>query len=310
MPLKALLNDSPFLAWDLQEGHRGLDFKCPHCDDGFIVVMGKIRRKHFRHKTNRDHGTEPESENHLEMKEYFLKEAEKLGYSCELEKSFFVDDELSIADVAIYAKNHHTPLVKGIVIECQCSSISLGEMNQRTIDYLLDGLIPLWVLSGRYHERRIRGKKLTNIEKELLEKFGVLFYYGHGKIISKYFEDPRSSEVFLNDITLEILLNSALRKINSLNWMPLNAQIEIKVPFSDGIGFHQIKENQIYSLNKVRTHLSMFSDNDIFRITGQTKFYDGLELHIVLWGTEFEWKSMEWASEGHTFQEVLPSFVI
>ena len=73
MPLKALLDDEPFLAWDLKEKHRGLPFKCPHCDDGFSVVMGATRRKHFRHKTQKAHGTEPESENHLEMKEYFLR---------------------------------------------------------------------------------------------------------------------------------------------------------------------------------------------------------------------------------------------
>jgi hypothetical protein len=308
LPLKALLEEKPFLAWNLTKAHRRLPFKCPHCEDDFIVVMGTIRRKHFRHRTYKDHGTEPESENHLEMKEYFLKESDKLGYDADVEVAFTFDDELSIADVVINAENPHTPLVKGIVVECQCSSIKLDELGQRNIDYMNNGLIPIWVLGGRYQDRRQARKKLTQVEEILLEKYGVLFYYDHGELVARSF--PVWNEQRIETIDVKILLDSTLRKINSLDWMPLNTQIDTRMRISEGIGFFQIRDNQIYSMYEARNVMERYPDSDIIDITGMFSFKDGLEMFIEIENCPVFWGPSDYPEEGHTYKALLPDYVI
>ena len=176
MPLRALLDKEPFLAWELTEKHRGSPFKCPICDDDMIIVLpqsGII--KHFRHVNEEAHG-EPETSEHLEMKNFIY----NLLLCTELEKKI----GHRIADV-----------VEGdqLVIECQCSPISQCEMREREEDYNECGYHVLWVFGGKYYQNTTKRElwyrggnayyiqKIGAPERYLLDNESQLLIYYHNE---------------------------------------------------------------------------------------------------------------------------------
>ena len=188
MPLKALLDDEPFYAWDLSEADRERSFICPLCGDDFVIVLPSLDIvKHFRHKTEREHGTEPETKTHLDMKHTIKNMADALDYDCELEARISTDDLYHIADVLIKPK---------IVVECQCSKISLKEYEERTEYYHTEGYQIIWILGGALGANHKNAyKPISALETKIYSYFNDVFYYDNGVLY-----DTKIQIIALNDI--------------------------------------------------------------------------------------------------------------
>lgn len=191
MPLVALKNGVKKYAYQLEETDRhSQDYSCPICKDHFSVVLpikDFSRIPHFRHRTEKYHG-EPETQDHMNMKNYFYMTAKELGLNAELEVKI-INDFTHIADVVIHYndKKLHT---KGIAIECQCSSISVDEILERNATYLFNGYTPVWVFGPDYYERASQEKyqQIRKVEKELYEHHQAIFYYYSENIIWSEFD--------------------------------------------------------------------------------------------------------------------------
>jgi hypothetical protein len=174
MPLKALLNGTPFFAWDLGEEHRGLGFLCPHCDSKLVPVLPRWRIKHFRHYNGHYHG-EPETPEHEEGKKLLYDALSSFG-EARLEERIGEN----IADVALRSPQGRT------AVEYQCSPISLPEFDSRNLNYARNGFRPLWILGTHYwdhghaffeHSRGYRIQRLTALEERIMEIQPLLYLY-------------------------------------------------------------------------------------------------------------------------------------
>ena len=167
MPLRAILNGESFYAWDLTEADRKRGFLCPVCETDFIIILPTSNIiKHFRHKSRASHDWKPESQAHLAMKRDLKKLADSYGYSCELEVKVSQGGDYRIADVLIKEK---------IVIECQCSRISIKEYEERTRFYQDNGYQLIWLLGAR---------GTTGLDLRIQQDYFDVFYSDEGSIHS------------------------------------------------------------------------------------------------------------------------------
>lgn len=166
MPQRAILNGKSFYAWDLDELHRKQEFTCPTCESPFIIVLPYLDIvKHFRHKSGASHDWKPETQAHLNMKRSLKKLANSYGYPCELEVKVSNGEDYRIADILIDEK---------IVIECQCSRISITEYEKRTQFYQDSNYQIIWLL----------GTMKTGLEGKIQQNYFDIFYYYAGSIHS------------------------------------------------------------------------------------------------------------------------------
>ena len=117
------------------EAKKGVDYHCPECNGRVRLRGGQIRQLHFYHlqdaRSCRQNG---KSLTHLRLQKLLAS-----LLSAELEYRF--PSIKRIADV-------YSPK-KSLVVEVQCSSISLEEMESRNQDYASLGLRVVWVLLNR-----------------------------------------------------------------------------------------------------------------------------------------------------------------
>ena len=151
-----------------------------------VFVDAECRIKHFRHLVLCPYETEPESEKHLEMKKYLFNQYKNEGAVLEHR----IGEK--IADVFIPNLNG------GTVFECQCSSITIEEMDERKENAERNGakLIWIWGEGPELHndEWYVPKYKLTQaMQNSLDEPFerGQLYYY----------DEERESGFFLRYFT-------------------------------------------------------------------------------------------------------------
>lgn len=179
-PLRAYSADKQVrLAFDLTKEDRGKAYYCPICAERFRLVMPvKTNRvKHFRHINGHYHG-EPESIEHLQLKEYVYNTALKLGYSANLEYVIDAGKEY-IADVLV--SNGKAK----IAIECQCSPTGTDYVRDKTVFYWNSDYTPLWIFGIRWfdkaffsnkHSRGYFIQRISSIEKWLWHRECPIFY--------------------------------------------------------------------------------------------------------------------------------------
>jgi competence CoiA-like predicted nuclease len=280
LTFKAILEGKRFLAKDLNKQDRKKPFTCSICGGQLIPRMGDIKIWHFAHKEHGNHNSEPETEEHSKMKYYFLEVFEQSGCKTDIEVGIKSNDKLHEADVVVYEDNFHTPLVKGVVIECQCSILPYEEIADRNYHYLNNGLIPLWVLGENYIERILGKSVLLSVEKYLMEIFGILFIFKDNKIFAI------DNEKTQTELSPEVLLKAALRQINNMSWMPLEIQIESKLTFKNGIRFHQKMGEIIKPLKEIQTFLlemlEIHSLEEIARLSNNAFYSNYEELYFIL----------------------------
>lgn len=179
MPLKAISDDRVILASELTDKNRHVKYLCPICKDKFITVLPKKESiiNHFRHKNGHNHG-EPETIQHIQLKECVFTESQKFGYQCDLEYPINLERDF-ITDVLI------SNGITKIAVECQCSLTSIDYVKSKTVFYWNSGYVPLWIFGIRwfdnafFSERHSRGyfiQRITGIEKWLWQRGFPIFY--------------------------------------------------------------------------------------------------------------------------------------
>lgn len=142
-----------------EHAKRGADFCCEECGGQLRVRGGANLRKHFYHLRRPENcQSDAKSLKHLQV-QLFLQDC----FGCDktfLEHSF--PEIRRIADVVCISQR--------LVIEVQCSAISLSEVKRRNADYESIGYEVLWVL----HDDRYNGKIASEAEL-FLRKQGCYF---------------------------------------------------------------------------------------------------------------------------------------
>ena len=171
MPLKALLANKEFFAWNLNASDRKKDFICPVCKTKFIVVLPKqeTRIKYFRHFIGKAH-QENETEEHVKGKLKIIETASKLGLKWDLERQI----GRHVTDVYIEGE-------QPLAVEFQCSKCNSAEIADRTQTYAEQGVAVFWILGSKFN-KDFNKKTRTKIEREI-EKVHPTVYYAE----SKYF---------------------------------------------------------------------------------------------------------------------------
>jgi hypothetical protein len=280
MTSKAFFEGNRFLARNLKKEDRKKEFYCDICGEKLIPRMGDVRTWHFSHKNGLGHNSEPETDEHLNMKYFFLDKYEKLGHPTDLEVGIKIGEKLHEADVIVYKENPHTPLVKGVVIECQCSLISENEFTDRNYHYIQNGFIPIWILGEKYLERILKKDKFLSIEEKIINSFGVIFVFEKNKV---YFITNNKQ---MTEMSPEVLLKSSMREIDNLEWMPLQTQIHTNLTFKNGIGYFQKMGDDFLPLLDIQSFivqmLDLYSFESISKLSNNEKYENYEDLYDVL----------------------------
>lgn len=143
---------------------KGKSYTCPTCHQEVILKKGKIKIPHFAHKTitTCDSYSESESAEHLSGKYLLAKNCERFGLHYELEA--YIPKINQRADILV--ENY-------LVIEFQCSPLSIERLRERTRAYQLSGYEVFWVLGGTLRYTRT----MTELKKHLLYFNDVDSYY-------------------------------------------------------------------------------------------------------------------------------------
>ena len=228
MPFVANRNKTRFYAYKLEEHHRhSKEFTCPICDDQFSVVLpiNSDVQPHFRHLNNEAHG-EPESAEHLDMKYYIKQIANTHGLNAEWEVKI-KDDFSHIADVVIYFNDLEKEMFNaiGIAVECQCSSISVEEYDERNNTYLNKNLTPWWIFGGQYSQRidpdtDFEEQHITKIQRRNNEQVnGWSYHYKTQKLFISRFLGRTTTKGHYRDITTTDMI-SALKVVTGHLYEP------------------------------------------------------------------------------------------
>lgn len=138
----ALKNNNPIEAKD---SLKGQEYFCPGCKKKVILKQGRIKIHHFAHYPDEDcyEYSEPETKEHLEMKE-LLYDMFKF-YDYDIEKERWIGDQRP--DLYIPRES--------IAIECQCSPLTTETLLERTKKYTKKGIYVLWIFYAGLLKQRI-----------------------------------------------------------------------------------------------------------------------------------------------------------
>jgi len=128
--LKALYNEKDILSY-IGEIDKNKEYICPHCKEKVIFVDAIFKIKHFRHYSFSNCETEPETEKHLEMKQFLIDKLKLNPNQIEVDLGFAKPD--------LFLEEEK------ITIEMQHSPISFLEFIERTQNYSYNGFSVLWI---------------------------------------------------------------------------------------------------------------------------------------------------------------------
>lgn len=188
-----------------------IQFSCPHCSGSMVFVNTTTCIYHFRHEVTCIYQTEPETQRHIEMKQYFAS----------LLPGAITEQRVGnrIADVYLSG---------GIVVECQVSHISIQEIIERTIDYNIAGHPVLWVFghrnenglefSTREDRRYIHA---TEREKFIQSVCGASFYHtDSGIFVGKLYGNKKRKKMIFGEVVSP--LRYAIQKYSGKVWLNAN----------------------------------------------------------------------------------------
>lgn len=130
---------------------------CPYCHESLIFVNARVKIKHFRHKVESKCSPEPETQMHLEMKQFAL--------------SYFGWDETNLEVNLGFAR---PDLFKdGVAIEVQYSPLSYDKFIERTSNYKKHDIHVLWI----FHESLVKQNIPRFIKKAHEIYFGRVYVF-------------------------------------------------------------------------------------------------------------------------------------
>lgn len=177
MTLSAKLNNEIYYSIKINdEFGRNNKFSCIGCNGELIYHrnISGIHIQHWAHKTPCPFETEPESEEHIKLKQWCYERFE--APTKHLPDSFFIGDQKP----DLFLEYPTFSGVKQVAIECQCSKISLEKIKERTQKYTEKGIFVLWVLAGKYCEGEKDWKIIERNSKSfsVVEKWLQSIYFG------------------------------------------------------------------------------------------------------------------------------------
>ncbi len=189
MPFKALdRNGVKQISYLLQPEQYRQVWTCPNCEQLMSFVDIHVREKHFRHRVKSHCKPEPETKEHLSLKEWVYSWLSSAGYDCEYEEKI----GNRIADITFRTKNSK----KLRVVECQVSPISAMEVQQRNYDYRLNGVHDVyWILHPKNYLKTYQEYRRIYRLKEVESTFRFSYYFLHFDLVNnqikKYFFTPK-----------------------------------------------------------------------------------------------------------------------
>lgn len=144
---------------------------CPFCKEKLILVNGIIKIVHFRHFIESQCSPEPETKEHIEMKQFFIDNLNLNKDSVEVNLRF------ARPDVFIKERN--------LAIEVQHSAISEEKFLERTTNYTNNGIYVLWVFDECLLGEANRISKLLKKAHELY--FGRVYIFRENGIFPAHF---------------------------------------------------------------------------------------------------------------------------
>jgi competence CoiA-like predicted nuclease len=177
MPLRAMaFTGQKYLSYELRDDLKRVPWFCPHCFGKMVFVDADLKIKHFRHFVECPYETEPESQTHLEIKQFIYEAYRDCG--AELEKRL----GNKITDVFVPNLNN------GTCFEVQLSPISEEEMCEREENASSFKYGLFWVFSEWDIEKIARDwgyypvvYRLKRKHQHVLENGGTIYEYIHSK---------------------------------------------------------------------------------------------------------------------------------
>ncbi|MCH9704035.1 MAG: competence protein CoiA [Chlamydiae bacterium] len=120
------------------EAKKGVNYHCPECQGVVRLRGGQLRRLHFFHLSHSSCRHSGKSQTHIRLQKKL-----RLLLGGELERRFETINR--IADLFVPSKN--------LIVEVQCSFLSLEEIQARNRDYASLGLRVLWIFLDRRFAR-------------------------------------------------------------------------------------------------------------------------------------------------------------
>ncbi|USS86376.1 hypothetical protein M3M38_06845 [Fructilactobacillus cliffordii] len=147
---------------DACSAERGQDYHCPNCAATVLLRRGSFKVAHFAHRQNTGcHIGEPETQEHLAGKFFLWEQSQRYGT---VQVEWYLDAIRQRPDVLV---NHH------LVLEFQCSPLSLTRFCERIQGYRSLELHSEWLLGRAYYLRR---KTAASVLKFLAYRPTVGYY--------------------------------------------------------------------------------------------------------------------------------------
>lgn len=125
------------------EANRSLHYSCPGCKKRVILKKGQVKIPHFAHlkKEECTSFSEGETEEHIKGKMDLYNWLEKLEMQVQLEP--YLNELQQRPDILVHSNGEK------IVIEFQCSPISIDTIQRRTEGYLSRGYKVIWIVGQK-----------------------------------------------------------------------------------------------------------------------------------------------------------------
>lgn len=124
----------------------------------------------------------PSSE-HDQIQNWFLAQSE------DIKKEKVIEDHR--ADIVINNK---------IIVEIQCTNISVGEYEKRNYDYMVCGYYPVWVFGKNFYNHARKSSRyglyIKEIEKIEIDKYGFIFLHNKYNVFISFFKYKFSSDYY------------------------------------------------------------------------------------------------------------------
>ena len=181
--ITALKGNEIILANEVKERE---EFKCIECKQKAIFVDAIFKIKHFRHFITSNCEPEPETEQHLNMKKFFI---ENLNLKREN-----IEVPLGFARPDLYLQ------CKKIAIEVQHSNLNYQKFIERTKNYTKNDIAVLWIFDSVFLKTDVIGVVLKKAHELYFGRVYVFkennIYPVHfkttGRIVSIYYDDPET----------------------------------------------------------------------------------------------------------------------
>lgn len=183
MTLSGKINQDIYYSIEISENFgKDNKFKCIGCNEPltFHRNIANVKVQHWNHKTSCVFETEPETEEHINMKKWCYENFKaKIKYKPD---SFFIDDQKP--DLFLKVKD------KSIAIECQASKISLEKLMERTKKYTEKNIYVCWLLGTKNYFNKYGDEISISVIQKFLHKlyYGRVYYLEPDNLVAIHFE--------------------------------------------------------------------------------------------------------------------------